>query len=112
MLVAVLHFLQDSEDPYAIVAGLLEALPAGSFLVVSHATADHASAETRARVSAAIKHGGIYPRSRDEFGRLFAGLDLIEPGIVSVSDWRAEIEPELRLCPTETAAYGAVGRLP
>jgi hypothetical protein len=77
-----------------------------------HPRADHASAQTRARVSAAIKRGAIYPRSRDEFGRMFAGLELIEPGIVSVSDWRAEIEPELRLCPTETAAYGAVGRLP
>jgi S-adenosyl methyltransferase len=112
LLVAVLHFLQDEEDPYAIVSGLVEALPAGSFLVISHGTADYASTETRARICAAIKHGAIYPRGRSEFGRFFEGLELVAPGIVPVPDWQPEDGPDPRLTPIEAATYAAVGRVP
>jgi hypothetical protein len=111
MLVAILHFLRDEENPYAIVSSLIEALPAGSFLVVSHGTADHAPAQLRAKVIDGIKHGAIYPRTRDEVERFFNGLDLVEPGVVSVADWRPDDESQPRLTPAETATYGAVGRV-
>ncbi len=112
LLVAVVHFLEDTQDPYAIVDGLLAALPSGSYLVMSHATADHASAEVQARVLAATRQGSMYPRRRADMERFFAGLELVAPGIVSPTDWRAEDEPPPRLTPAETAAYGAVARRP
>jgi hypothetical protein len=111
MMVAILHFLRDEENPYAIVSSLIEALPTGSFLVVSHGTADHAPAQLRAKVIDGIKHGVIYPRTRDEVERFFDGLDLVEPGVVSVADWRPDDESQPRLTPAETATYGAVGRV-
>jgi hypothetical protein len=108
LLVAVLHFIEDSEDPYAIVDRLVSALPAGSYLVLSHATFDPLDAETIAAmdaVNATIKPR-FSPRSLSEVSRLLDGLDLLEPGIVSVSDWRPEPGP--RPTPAEATGYGAV----
>jgi hypothetical protein len=114
MLMAILHFLRDGDDPYAIVARLVEALPAGSYLVLSHSTFDPLDAETAARL-AAVGSSSVPPfqaRSRDEVARFFAGLEVLEPGIVSVADWRAEHEPQPRPNPVDVAWYGAVARKP
>jgi hypothetical protein len=114
MLVAILHFIVDADDPYGIVARLVEALPSGSCMVVSHVTNDLMPPEVFERIDAANVAGGI-PfrfRTRDEFARFFEGLELVPPGIGSISEWRAEGEVEPRPSAADTATYGAVARLP
>ena len=114
MLLAVLHFLSDADDPYAVVTRLMDALPAGSYLVLSHSTFDPLDEETAAKL-AVVGAKSVPPfiaRSREEVARFFSGLELLEPGIVSVADWRAEHEPRPRPAPADVAWYGAVARKP
>ncbi|MFC4147868.1 SAM-dependent methyltransferase [Micromonospora mangrovi] len=116
MLVAVLHFVPDADDPYAAVTRLLDALPAGSYLAASHATHDylppHLAQEAKASARGGGPHGIINLRSRDEFTRFFTGLELIEPGISSVAEWRAGTEPQPRPSVVEVSMYGGVARKP
>jgi hypothetical protein len=110
MLVAVLHFIKDAEDPAGIVTALRDALPAGSHLVLSHGTADF--------------HGGgfpeifkIYdkatatlnPRTREEILRYFDGFELLEPGLVQVLLWRPERQPTPEEI-SKVGFYGGVAR--
>jgi hypothetical protein len=116
MLVAVLHFIMDNrDDPYGVVRTLVDALPSGSYVTITNVTTDympeHIKAESLA-VQASGRYGDIRFRSRDEFARFFEGLELVEPGIVSVNEWRAEGEPEPRPSTAEVSVYGAVARKP
>jgi len=94
ILVAILMFLRDAEDPYGIVSRLLEALPSGSYLAITHPTADF-DAQAMAGAVAASKRSGIalVPRDRAEVEAFFKGLDLVDPGVVSVEAWPAVGEP-------------------
>jgi len=114
MLVAVLHFVQGYGAGRPIVRTLMDALPSGSFLVVTNATKDPLPAKMAADYDAALAAGvtNIWPRDRAEFTDLFAGLELVEPGVTPVSEWRAESEPEPRPNPAHIAMYGGVGRKP
>ncbi|KAA0942551.1 SAM-dependent methyltransferase, partial [Streptomyces apricus] len=90
-LLAVLHFLPDDEDPYAVVRSLVGALPAGSFLVLSHGTADQHPERGRSIESAYEK--GAIPlrlRTRGEVEPFFEGLELVAPGLVSATEWYRE----------------------
>ena len=94
MFVSMLHFLPDDEDPHALVRRYLDRLASGSFLVVSHVAADiqpdamAALADTTARDNS-IDYD-FHPRSRVEVARFFNGLDLVDPGMVQIDDWRPE----------------------
>jgi hypothetical protein len=114
MLVAVLHFVQGYGAGRPIVRTLMDALPSGSFLVVTNATKDPLPAKMAADYDAALAAGvtNIWPRDRAEFTGLFAGLELVEPGVTPVSEWRSESEPEPRPNPAHIAMYGAVARKP
>lgn len=114
MLVSVLHFLQDDDDPHAVVRQLLSALAPGSYLVVSHGTNDLVDPADRAALQrvAADNKAGFRMRTVEEFGRFFDGLELVPPGIVSVADWRPDAGPGSRPTPAEVSMYGAVGRVP
>jgi S-adenosyl methyltransferase len=109
LLVALLHFIEDAEDPWGIVARLVDALPAGSYLVLSHATFDPLDEETIAAMNAV--NAGIKPtfspRTLSAVSGFFdSGLEVLQPGIVSVSDWRPESDD--RPTPAEATGYGAV----
>jgi SAM-dependent methyltransferase len=111
MLLAILHFIPDSDDPAAIVATLLSALPPGSFLVASHVTPefDPEGVHGMERTYAA---GGVTVQTRtaEEFGRVaFTGLELVPPGMVLVTDWRPEGNGPAPL-PQDVNGYGAVAR--
>jgi hypothetical protein len=112
MLVALLHFVEDHEDPYGIVRRLVAALPAGSYLVLSHATFDPLDPETIAAMDNVNKNNKprFCPRPLSAVSRFFDGLDLLEPGVVSVPDWRPGPGP--RPTPAEATGYGAVARIP
>jgi hypothetical protein len=89
-LVSLLHFLTDSDDPYATVARLVAALPSGSYLVISHGTYEVLPPAQAAQFTAlnAASPVPFRPRDRVEVGRFFDGLDLVDPGIVPVAAWR------------------------
>ena len=90
MLISVLHLIPDEDDPHAIVARLMEAVPPGSWLALSHPARDvHrqqvTEAESRFNQLAPAK---ATLRTRAEILRLFDGLELLEPGLVQVHRWR------------------------
>ncbi len=108
LLVAVLHFIDDQQDPAAIAARLVHAVPPGSFLVLSHATADGESeaireaAQTYERANARITL-----RSKTEITPFFTGLELIEPGLVPLPWWRPD--HEVTADPDQNWGYAGVG---
>ena len=109
MLIAVLHFIADEEDPHGIVSRLVSALPSGSHLVLSHSTGDYLSpAAVHAFRTGVIP---VYLRSRGDVTRFFDGLDVLDPGVVSISGWRAEQERQPRPGESETATHCAVARI-
>ncbi|WP_282782061.1 SAM-dependent methyltransferase [Nocardia sp. CC201C] len=92
ILVAILHFIGDEEKPHNLVRELREALAPGSYLVISHATGDYLAPEDRPATLEANKRSRVpfYLRSREEISRFFTGLELVAPGITSVTNWRPE----------------------
>jgi SAM-dependent methyltransferase len=95
LLVAVLHFLPDADDPAGLVAALASALAPGSFVALSHLTADFAPEEVGAGVAAYNKlvPAGITARSHTQVTALFGGLSLVAPGVVPVTEWRPDHAP-------------------
>jgi S-adenosyl methyltransferase len=113
MLVAILHFVPDSDGAQPAVRTLIDALPSGSYVVASHATDEHAPA-TLAAAGRAYGQGGVAGqlRTADEFGRLvFSGLRMVDPGLVLVSEWRPD-GTGLRPLASEVNTYGGVARKP
>ncbi|WP_431953002.1 SAM-dependent methyltransferase [Nocardia lijiangensis] len=113
MLVAIMHFITDDEAPYGLVRQLSEALPSGSYLVMTHATNDHLTDEDLAETKRANKRSGVpfQLRSTAEFRQFFTGFDLVPPGITSVMTWRPEVwRPHPR--PEAVSMLGAVARIP
>ena len=89
LLIAVLHFIPDADDPHAIVARLMKAVPSGSYLVMAHAASDiapEASAEMARRYNQ-MSSTPITPRDRAQVARFFDGLDMAPPGLVPISQW-------------------------
>jgi trans-aconitate methyltransferase len=92
-LVAILHAIPPADDPYAIVAKLLDAVPPGSYLAVSHLGSDLLSQETREGIeglSGRVMQQRMTMRSREQVARFFQGTDLVEPGLVRAEQWRPE----------------------
>jgi len=95
ILVAVLHFLADADDPAGVVAALTAPLAPGSFVVISHLTADFAPDQVASGVAAynALVPAGLTARTHREVTALFGGRPLVSPGVVPVSEWRPEHAP-------------------
>ncbi|WP_330180166.1 SAM-dependent methyltransferase [Nocardia sp. NBC_01503] len=115
MLVAIMMYFSDDDHPQRIIAELLDALPSGSYVVITHPTADFAP-EAMAGVKAAAESSGIgfHPRSKSDTGDLFAGTTLIDPGLVPVATWRPELtDRPVAVAEAESAWYWAgIGRKP
>ena len=108
MLIAVLHAIGDDDDPYQIVAKLMDAMPPGSYLALSHVASD-IDPEQIARATARLnqlsrQHFTL--RDHAQVLRFLDGLELLEPGVVRVEEWRA-LEPESRY---QSAMWGGMGR--
>ena len=111
MLIGVLHLIQDSEDPWGLVAWLMAQLPAGSYLAISHPAIDIApgQAEAQRRYNERVSTPQTL-RDRDQVARFFEGLELVEPGLVYVHAWRPG---EFDTAPEDaTSAWGGVARKP
>ncbi|MGW3659567.1 SAM-dependent methyltransferase [Streptomyces sp. NPDC005151] len=112
MLLGVVIFIKDDEESYALVRRLLNALPSGSHLVLSHTITSPAMPDVDAAVAFWNENGTpkLTQRTPEAVGRYFDGLELLEPGVVSCSRWRPDEEADV--VPEEVAMFGAVGRKP
>jgi S-adenosyl methyltransferase len=102
LLVAVLHFISDEEDPWGIVAALRDALAPGSYLVLCHGT-DEGKPEVAEATEKVYSRGAstdIHMRSRAEILRFFDGFELVEPGLVEIPMWRPDSPAEVPADPT------------
>lgn len=92
LLLAVLHFVPDADDPAGAVAELAGALAPGSCVVVSHLTADFAPEAVSDGVRAynRLVPTPVFPRSHAQVSGLFAGLSAVAPGVVPIGEWRAD----------------------
>jgi hypothetical protein len=111
LLLGVLHLVQDAEGPYELVATLMDALPSGSYLVISHPASDihPGQAEAQRRYNERVSTPQTL-RTRAEVSRFFEGLDLVPPGLVYVHTWRPG--PDDIVPPNGVSAYGGVARKP
>ncbi|BCJ55192.1 hypothetical protein Asp14428_66670 [Actinoplanes sp. NBRC 14428] len=112
LLVAVLHFVRDDEDPQGIIDKLVGALPPGSYVVVSHATWEYQSEEAIAELTANNPGGRFVARTGRRLGELLHGLEFVDPGLVSVSRWRADGAPKPRPSIEDVSCNGVVARVP
>jgi S-adenosyl methyltransferase len=96
MLVAILMLLSDEDDPWGTVRTLMDALPSGSHLAITHPTADFNRVEMGAAVDAA-RQGGmtLVPRTHEAVTRFFNGWEIVEPGVVPVAAWRPDRSPSV-----------------
>ncbi|WP_189157295.1 SAM-dependent methyltransferase [Lentzea pudingi] len=114
LMIALLHFVPDEEDPWAVVGGYRDRLAPGSFLAVSHAGYDETDVET----DASVRARRIYDRSvtrmtfrnRAEFTRLFDGFTLVEPGVVRVPAWHPESPADVEESGERFPGFAALGR--
>ena len=114
LLIAVMHFIADEDDPWDLAARLLAELPAGSYLALSHLTGDFDPAAWQG-VAAVYRRSGVTMQVRPlaDVERFFTGLDLVDPGVVSLPRWRPDAndlgQPGQ---PTDAAVsvYGGLGR--
>ncbi|MFJ8919191.1 SAM-dependent methyltransferase [Streptomyces sp. NPDC102415] len=110
MMLGILNFVLDTGEARGIVTTLMDALPPGSHLVLTHPTLELGGEGNEAAMRFWNENATppITARSRDEFALFLDGLDLLEPGIVSCSRWRAGASGRT----PEVAQFGAVGRKP
>jgi hypothetical protein len=118
LLVAILHFVPDNDDSYSSAQRLRAALPKGSYLVLSHVTSDdqdfseedvrNVDEAYRQRTSATGKM-----RSRAEIAGFFDGLEMVDPGLVWLPQWRPDPdEPSAFDDPRQSMSLAGVGRVP
>jgi hypothetical protein len=107
MLIAILHAISDDDDPWQVVAKLIDAVPPGSSLVVSHPASDidpEKIAEATARLNR-LSHQNFTLRDHAQVTRFFSGLEIVPPGVVRVEEWRPASEIEAR---NQSAMWGGV----
>jgi hypothetical protein len=117
LLMAILHFVPDEEDPYGIVSRFRDALPARSYLALSHGTRDiparpDMSPEAMAEMGAKVERlyqlttASLVTRTHAQVERFFDGFDLLDPGLVEIQLWRPDEADAL----LPGGFYGGVGR--
>src|SRR5215831_20599271 len=111
LLLAVLHFVADGDDPAGIVAALSRQLAPGSYLAISHLTGDFAPGPVAAGVTAynTLVPTAVIPRSHTQVSALFGRLPLVPPGVVPLSEWRPSIAGP---GPAPCDIYAGLARVP
>jgi hypothetical protein len=112
MMLGILNFVLDDTDAHRVVSTLVDAVPAGSYVAITHPTLElggEGNAEAMAFWNENAKPS-IRARSRAEFAEFFDGLQLLEPGIVACSRWRPA-RPEVG-SPVDVPQFGAVALKP
>jgi S-adenosyl methyltransferase len=114
LVVAVLHFVLDEDDPCAILASYRDALAPGSYLAMSHATGEGTAGDQAQAVARVSSRAAIQTRLRDrsQVSQMFSGFRLMEPGLVYTPQWRPEApddQDEFAGEPQRSATLAAVG---
>ena len=110
MLLAILHYIPDLAEAKRIMARLISAVPPGSYVTISHAASDISPdemAELIRRMNQHLAEANHVGRPREVVAQFFEGLELLEPGVVKVTDWRPEPKLEEE---GPTSLWGGVGR--
>ena len=110
LLVAVLHFIGGADDPRGIVGALMDAMPPGSYLAISHGTSESVPELDDALEPYRSATASTHLRTRPEVEALFAGLDLVDPGLVWVPQWHPDSETSLRDDPSWSMCWCGVAR--
>jgi hypothetical protein len=111
-MLGVLWHVMDNDEANAIVGQLMQAMPSGSYLALNHPTLE----VTGEKMATAIQYWNQYGtppgthRTPDQLARFFDGMDLIEPGVVSITRWRPDDTSSGE--PEEIDQFGAVARKP
>ena len=108
-MLAILHAIGDEDDPYGIVGQIMNVVPSGSYLAISHLASDiepEKMNEARDRVNR-ISYQQYTHRSHAGVLRFFDGLEMVEPGLVEVQHWRPAIESH-----RTTPGWCGLGRKP
>jgi hypothetical protein len=110
MILMTLQFISDEEKPRELVRAILDELPPGSYLVVSQPATDPSGVANRAtaRYNQTVSTS-MTRRTHEEIAAFFDGLELVEPGVVTLHDWRPDDPASPR---TTSPAFGGVGRKP
>jgi SAM-dependent methyltransferase len=111
LMFAVLHFVPDDDDPAAVIRSYLDAMVPGSYLAISHASlegpepakAEEATQQFRRSVT------DFSMRTRAEITSLFDGLELVEPGVVYLPEWRPDPGDDVS-DPQRTSTFAGVAR--
>lgn len=107
----ILMFLPDRDDPYGVLAELVGACPAGSYLALTHPSAELHPPGAAAGVAGSYERSGIpfQFRSAEQIATFFDGLSVVEPGIVPMSQWRPDPDHPAPADASAAGAYGGVG---
>jgi S-adenosyl methyltransferase len=111
LMVAMLHAVPEVDDPHGLVKRLTNELAPGSYLAISHGTADglREMVETIAKQSAENRYP-LSLRDRDGVARFFTGFELVDPGLVWLSLWRPDDPDDIPDQPERSGSYAGVGR--
>jgi O-methyltransferase involved in polyketide biosynthesis len=117
VLAGVLQYVSDADNPAAIIGRYRDALPSGSYFALSHPSQDKLTLERAAGATASAK---VYNRTETpftyralaEFETFFAGLDVVEPGVVEMWEWRPEPGKEPDELEGRVSGFAGVGRVP
>jgi hypothetical protein len=113
LLIAILHFIADEDDPAGIVCDLMAAMPSGSYLVISHLTADHYAVAEKVADVYADTTPGLHLRSRAEVEGLFCGLPLLPPGeLAYTGDWHPGVDTAPASSPGGSAIWCGIALKP
>ena len=92
-MLMILHVIPDSDDPHALVARVMDAMPSGSYLAASHLGSELLDQEAKQGFEGVVSRTAqqqYIGRNREEMTRFFDGMDLVEPGLVRVEEWRPD----------------------
>jgi hypothetical protein len=113
LLVAILHFISDDSNPRGIITSLMDAVPSGSYLAISHATTDSYSEWDNVTEVYAGATSSLHNRSHDQVTALFEGYELVDPGkVVWLPEWHPDSETGLADNPGESLCWCGVARKP
>jgi hypothetical protein len=112
MLLGVLYMIPDADQPYALVSAFADAVPSGSYLAISHPASD---VDAESAAEAARQYDNMLPttqtnRTREQVTRFFDGLELLEPGVVQLNQWRpdpGDTDPGI-----EISSWGGLAKKP
>lgn len=112
LMIAVLHFITDEEDPWGLVSRYRSYLPAGSQIAIAHATSEDRPAEAVQKMTDVYKKASapFNFRTRKQILALFDGFSLLDPGLVPCPDWRRD--PNAKTSPSAGWNLAGVGALP